>query len=117
MKKTIYILLGLTVLSFAECQKVIELHSAAKLGEAYGKSEKWVYASGKKINLWEKPSHLGKGRKVGEMYPGSRAKIIKEVGNDYKVISPLDKSVGWINKMQVNKTSYQDSQTHKSCRP
>ncbi len=117
MKKVILILLGLTTVSFSECQKVIELYSAAELGKAYGKSEKWVYASGKKIHLWEKPSHLGKGQKVGEMYPGSRAKILKEVGYDYKVISPLDKSVGWVSKMQVRKTRYQDSQTRKACKP
>ncbi len=117
MKKVILILLGLTVLSFSECQKVIELYSASELGKAYGKSEKWVYATEKKIYLWEKPSHLGKGGKVGKMHPGSRAKILKEIKNDYKVVSPLDKSIGWISKLQVSKTRYQDSQTRETCKP
>ena len=53
------------------------------------------------VNLWEKPTHQGKGRKVGEMRCGSRAIILAKDGSDYKVQSPLDKSVGWINEVQL----------------
>ncbi len=97
-----------------ECKKHIELQSAAYLSKEYGKNEMWVL-NNVKINLWEKPSHKGKGRKVGQMLPGSRAVIIESSTDDYKVKSPLDKSVGWINKVQVKKTLYQDTETRKPC--
>lgn len=117
LKKIIFILLGLTVLSFAECQKVITLHSAQYVAAQYGKSVKWVYASGKKINVWQKPTSQGKGRKVGQMHIGSRAKIISESGGDYKIVSPLDRSVGWVGGVQVSGTEYRDSETREICRP
>lgn len=85
-----------------KCKKHIELHSAAYLSKEYGKNEMWVLNNAK-INLWEKPSHKGKGRKVGQMLPGSRAVILESSADDYKVKSPLDKSVRWINKVQVKK--------------
>lgn len=99
------------------CEKVIVLHSAKRLAQEYGKTEKWIYAAGIMINLWEKPSSQGKGHKVGQMYPGSHANILEETTDDYKVISPLDKSVGWINKIQVSRTQFQDSKTRKECTP
>lgn len=70
-----------------------------------------------KINLWEKPTHKGKGRIVGKMLPGSRAVIIESSADDFKVKSPLDKSVGWVNKIQVKTTLYQDTETRKPCSP
>ena len=70
-----------------------------------------------KINLWERASSKGKGKKVGQMLPGSRALILETSTGDYKVKSPLDKSVGWINKIQVKKILYQDTETRKACNP
>ena len=115
MKK--YILIMFIFVSFlgAECQKVVVLHSAEYVAEQYGKSVKWIYASGKKINVWERPSSLGKGKKVGEMLIGSRAKIVLEQGDDYKIVSPFDKSIGWVNIIQVKTTEYRDSITRKQC--
>ena len=80
-------------MEISDCQKFIELHSASYLAKEYGKSEMWVL-NNVKINLWQKESSKGKGRKVGELLPGSRAKIITEGVNDYKVKSPYDKSIG-----------------------
>ncbi len=97
-----------------ECKEHIELYSAAYLSKEYGKNEMWVL-NNVKINLWEKPSHKGKGRKVGQMLPGSRAVILESSADDYKVKSPLDKSVGWINKIQVKNKLYQDTETRKPC--
>mgnify|MGYP001349805353 CR=1 FL=1 len=99
-----------------ECKEYIELHSAAYLSKEYGKNEMWVL-NNVKINLWEKPSHNGKGKKVGQMLPGSRAVILESSADDFRVMSPLDKSVGWINKVQVRKTLYQDTETRKPCSP
>ena len=116
MRKTIIILIALTLASYGECVKVAVLYPAEYIAQQYGKSVSWVYASGKKINVWEKASDNGKGRKVGRMLVGSRAKILKETQNDYKIVSPLDKSIGWINKIQVTRTQHQDSKTHKKCK-
>ncbi len=98
------------------CQKVIVLHPAEYIADQYGKSVKWIYASGKKINIWQKPTSRGKGKKVGEMRIGSHARIILERSDDYKIVSPLDKSIGWVNKIQVSRTQYQDSLTHEICK-
>ena len=99
-----------------ECKKHIELFSASELAKEYGKNEMWVL-NNVKINLWERASSKGKGKKVGQMLPGSRALILETSTGDYKVKSPLDKSVGWINKIQVKKTLFQDTETRKACNP
>ena len=117
MKKIILTLVALSLFAWGKCQEVVVLHSASYVAEQYGKNVKWIYASGKKINLWSKPSMMGKGKKVGEMLVGSRAKIVDKRKDDYKVVSPLDKSMGWIGKVQVNRTQYQDSETNEKCTP
>ncbi|MEA2047739.1 MAG: hypothetical protein U9O64_04750 [Campylobacterota bacterium] len=99
------------------CKEFIVLHSASRLAQQYGKSVKWIYATGKKIYLWQKPRHKGKGSKVGEMGVGSHARIVSRSGDDYEVISPLDKSTGWVNKMQIASTQYQDINTNIKCTP
>ena len=107
----------LPIVIFAgECKEHIELHSAVYFATEYGKSEMWILKN-VKVNLWEKPAHLGKGKKAGQMLPGYRALILETSGDDYRVISPLDESIGWINKIQFKKTSFQDTETRKSCNP
>jgi len=101
----------------AKCEKFIVLHSAGKLAEEYGVSEAWIEQTGKMIAVWEKPTPEGKGRKVGEMHPGSHAKMLEEGPEDYKIVSPYDKSVGWVNKNQVAATTYQDTVSREVCTP
>ena len=72
-------------------------------------TENWMF------NLWEKPSHLGKGLPVGRMKCGATAIIIDKKGDDYKILSPYDKSIGWINKKQISFTFYQNPKTQKPC--
>jgi len=96
------------------CQLHIELQSAQTMAKEYGKSEMWVLQN-VKINIWEKSTPDGKGRPVGKMIPGSRAVILEEGPDDYKVQSPLDKSIGWINKMHVARTLKQDVETREPC--
>ena len=86
-----------------DCKEHIELHSAADLAKEYGQTEMWILQN-VKINF-------------GKMYPGSRALIIEEGDQDYKVKSPLDKSVGWISKIQVKLTLWQDVDTREPCKP
>jgi len=100
------------------CQQHIELHSAKRYAEELGQSEMQVLASFK-VNLWEKPSAQGKGRKVGEMLPGSRAVVLQQSGDgdDYRVRSPLDQSTGWVSSQQVTRTLFQSVDTRESCTP
>ena len=97
-----------------ECQEFIEVHSASFWANETGWSEQYVQAN-YKINTWEKESSQGKGGYVGELLPGSRALIIKEGVDDYKVKSPLDNTVGWISKIQVSRTLFQNIHTYEPC--
>ncbi|MBW2623171.1 MAG: DUF4124 domain-containing protein [Deltaproteobacteria bacterium] len=97
-----------------DCKQHIELHSAQYLARALGKSETWVVAN-YRITLWQKETPKDKGRKVGEMLPGSRAVILRTGPDDYKVKSPLDGSVGWVNKTQVNRVLLQNIKTRRPC--
>ena len=72
-------------------------------------TENWMF------NLWEKPSHLGKGLPVGRMKCGATAIIIDKENDDYKILSPYDESIGWINKKQISFTFYQNPKTQKPC--
>ena len=72
-------------------------------------SENWMF------NLWGKPTHLGEGLPVGRMKCGATAIIIDKEGDDYKILSPYDESIGWINKKQISFTFYQNPKTQKPC--
>ena len=72
-------------------------------------TENWMF------NLWEKPSHLGKGLPIGRMKCGATAIIIDKENDDYKILSPYDESIGWINKKQISFTFYQNPKTQKPC--
>jgi hypothetical protein len=97
----------------SDCKRHIELHGGKWWASELGKSETWVVAN-HRINLWQNPSPT-KGRKVGEMRVGSRAVIIEEGADDYKVRSPLDGTVGWVGRVQVARALWQDAKTFKPC--
>src|SRR5688572_832949 len=96
-----------------ECGKHIELHGGKHWAKELGRPEMWVLAN-HRVAMWESPSPQ-KGRRVGQMRVGSRAVILEERANDYKVRSPLDQSIGWVSKIQVARTLFQDTKTFKSC--
>lgn len=97
-----------------ECQKFIEVHSAEFWANEIGQSPQYIQANFK-INTFEKESSQGKGRYVGELLPGSRALIINEGIDDYKVKSPYDKTIGWISKVQVSRIVKQNINTYEEC--
>jgi hypothetical protein len=97
-----------------DCREHIELHSASYIANEYGESEFWVLEN-RKIYLWEKLTSQGKGKVVGKMLIGSRALILEKSGEDYKVQSPLDKSIGWVNEVQVARTLLQNTETREPC--
>lgn len=104
-----------SILLAGECKEHIELLSAAALAKEYGRSEMWIVQN-VKIKLWSKQTRQGKGKVVGKMRPGSRALLLKKGKDDYQIKSPLDKSIGWVNKIQVKKTLWQDTETREACK-
>ena len=81
----------------------------------YVQTETWVLQN-VKIFVWKKESSKGKHPVVGEMLPGSRAILLKEGVDDYRIKSPHDKSIGWVSKIQVKRVLYQDTKTFKPCK-
>jgi len=113
---TLFFLFAIGQVSIAgECREFIELLSATEIAAEWETTE-WGAIAKIKINLWENPSDTDRGKVVGKLIPGSRAMIIEKHGDYYKVKSPLDKSVGWINKIQIKKIVIQDDKTYKPCK-
>lgn len=97
------------------CQPHVELLSADAWAAELGRPEMWVLQN-HRVNLWANGGS-NRGRKVGEMIPGSRAVILERSADAYKVRSPLDQSVGWISNTQITRTLHQDVKTRESCTP
>lgn len=99
------------------CKEHIELYSVKEWAKEYGESETWILQKRKlKINLWTKTTAQGKGKVCGKLLLGSRALILEQGDEDYKVKSPYDNSVGWLNIVQVKRTLFQDIETNKPCK-
>jgi hypothetical protein len=96
------------------CVPHVVLLSASDVASEFGKSEMWVL-SNHRVNLFSKTRNEGKGSAVGEMIPGSHARIIDRRGGDYLVRSPLDGSQGWISPIQVAGEVLQDPDTNELC--
>ena len=98
-----------------DCVEFIALVSAKDLAREFGWTESYVLQN-HRVNVWEKTTSNGRGRVVGEMYPGSNARILDRSGDDFKIVSPLDNSIGWVNEVQVDRTHYQNPNTYEKCR-
>ena len=98
-----------------DCVEFIQLLSIKQVAKEYDATEMWVVQN-YKVNVWEKTSARGKGKKVGEMHAGSRALLLERSGDDFKIKSPKDKSVGWVNSIQIDKTLYQNPKTYEECK-
>lgn len=97
------------------CRQFVELVSSAAVADELGKTEAEV-KDYYKINLWAKTSEQGKFPKVGEAMPGSNALLLATSGEDYKVKSQLDGSVGWVNRIQVKGVRTLDDRTFMPCK-
>ena len=95
------------------CQPHIEVHNAAHWAKELGTTEAAAQTN-HRINLWNRPS--GRERAVvGYLLVGSRAVILDEMPDAYRVQSPADKSDGWLSKIQVARTLKQDVETRRPC--
>ena len=98
-----------------DCAEFIELHSATYLSKETGLSEMYLLGN-YHINLWQKPTSKGKGKTVGKLRVGARALILDRDGSDYKVVSGLDDSIGWVSSIQVSKTLNQHPTKYEKCK-
>lgn len=98
-----------------DCQRHVEVLDAAAWAKEFGESEAWVLAN-HRVNLWA-ASGENRGRKTGELLVGSRAVILDENDDAYRVRSPLDGSTGWVSKIQVARTLQQNVKTREACTP
>ncbi len=97
------------------CREHIAIHGSAFWAEELGRPEMWMQEN-YRINLWQGASP-NKGQKVGELRVGSHALILQESEDDYRVRSPMDSSVGWVSKIQVERTLFQNTETNEECTP
>jgi SH3-like domain-containing protein len=99
--------------SLSGCQPHIEVHGSAFWAKELGRPEMWVQQN-HRINLRERPGS-NRGVKTGELLVGSRAVILEEANEAYRVRSPLDGSTGWISAIQIARTLKQDVTTRQPC--
>lgn len=100
----------------SDCRKHVKLLSVDFWAKEMGRSRMYVLTE-YKINTFKNESANRKGYYVGELIPGSKALIIEEGKDDYKIKSPLDGTIGWISKIQVEKTLYMNINTLEPCTP
>ena len=81
----------------------VVLASVTRWAQELGQSEAWVRQH-HRVNLWSRPGPGDRGRVVGQIRPGSKAFVLAETADAYRVVSPLDGSIGWIGKLQVKRT-------------
>ena len=55
----------------------------------------------KKIIIWDQPSSFSGARKIGEIHPGTITNVLEKYEDFYKISSPVDGTVGWINQKQT----------------
>ncbi|RJR48375.1 MAG: hypothetical protein C4576_08485 [Desulfobacteraceae bacterium] len=102
------------VASETGCMEFIETRSAKHLSKELGKPVNWVIAN-YRIKLFDKETDKGKGKVVGKLTPGCRAQIMKTGAENYQVKSPIDGSVGWVNRKEVRHVLLLDRKTFKPC--
>ena len=98
-----------------DCIEYIELLSIKDIAKEYGKTEEWV-SENHYVNLWKETSENGKGEMAGFMRVATRAIILDEIDEDYKVQSPIGGLIGWVNKIQVAKTIFLNPSTLVECK-
>jgi hypothetical protein len=95
------------------CQPHVELHDAKHWARELGQTEMTVQAS-HRINI--RSSADTNSAKVGELPVGARAVILEEAGNAYRVWT-YQGQTGWLSKIQVARTLFQDVASRKPCTP
>ena len=94
-------------------QNVSVLYPDEYLSTFYNKNECMNSLRKKKINIWDQPSSFEGARKIGEITPGTITNVLEKYENFYKIISPVNGTVGWIRQKQA--ISLPKINSYKSC--
>ncbi len=96
------------------CVKHIALWSAQEIADELGKTKKWVFLN-YTVDVWKNETSSEKNSKISKLRASSYAEIIKVTEDDYKVIAPIDKKIGWINKSHVKSVTDKNRITKALC--
>lgn len=98
-----------------DCVEYVALWSAGEVAAKIGKDRKWVFLN-YTVDIWDNPPSIEKGNVVSKLRASSYARILEKGVKDYKVESPIDKSVGWLSKKHVKTISWKNPETNKLCK-
>ncbi len=98
-----------------DCVEFVALWPAGDIAKKIGKDKKWVFLN-YRVDIWDTPPSEQKGSVVSKLRASSYARIIEKRDEDYKVESPIDKTVGWLSKEHVKTISWKNPKTKKLCK-
>ena len=81
-------------------QNISVLYPNEQLATMYNKN-KCMNSLRQKIDLWDQPSSFEGAKKIGEITPGTITNVLERYENFYKIISPINGTVGWISQKQT----------------
>ena len=96
------------------CADFVEIITYSSLQKETGMSRSQLLMN-YNINLWEKSNAKGKGKQVGEINPGAHALILESGKDSYKIFTPMDEYIGWVSKIQVERTMRLTPSSRKAC--
>ena len=100
--------------SDTNCVKFVALWSSSEIAEKLGKSKKWVFLN-YTVDVLKNESHTINNKKISKLRASSYAEIIDFTDSDFKVRSPIDNKIGWINKSHVKSVVDKNRKTKKLC--
>ena len=98
----------------SDCANFAELITYSSLEKETGMSRSQLLLN-YSINLWENSNTKGKGGKVGEMNPGFHALILDSDKDTYKLFIPIEETIGWVSKIQVERVFKMNPQSRNPC--
>ena len=100
--------------SDTNCVKFVALWSSSEIAEQLGKSKKWVFLN-YTVDVLKNESHTVNNKNISKLRASSYAEIIDFTDNDFKVKSPIDNKIGWINKSHVKSVVDKNRKTKELC--
>jgi len=97
-----------------DCALFVEIITYSSLQEETGMSRSQLLRSFT-INLWEKSNAKGKGKQVGDIIPGAHAIILESGKDSYKLFIPIEETIGWVSKIQVERVFKMNPQSRNPC--
>ena len=97
-----------------DCVEYVALWSAGEVAAKIGKDRKWVFLN-YTVDVWKYETSSENNSKISKLRASSYAEIVEVTENDFKVIAPIDKKIGWINKSHVKSITDKNRVTKALC--